>query len=771
MTCLFMEGFEAVVDNLDMAARGWRLGELPAYSNQNVMTVPSRTGNPGRGLMLRGPYYSTSLTYLPFSGDLDFGMLDVSILPGGKSIYSLWQAGGFAVGYNATFNKGTEIQVAPNQSQQIQWDGVQYYWAIMVVGAGYVLGYSPDLINWTQCQASPAMGLNAILSVTNIGGVVTLLVSWHNSVTAYTSYYSTNNGVTWNPLTAAGVNTRGTSFTGNAAVPAIGMTSVSGTGFRLSYYSAPLSATAPTTLSAAPVLAPATNYANAFTKLVGSVFCAVSVVPSSSAYQPQTGTSYIATCLNTVDMTNAANWLVGPTCALGEFNDITFFNNQWFACGYGGISVAPQSGTPSAILGPASTSAWSTVLATAGVAVWSLATNGTVLLAVGQDPVNTNIGAIWTSPDGVTWTKQNRFMFASTVAQNGNNWCSALWDGSRFIITGGMNNNVIAVSTDGVAWTGLYYPDYPETAGTACASPLGIFSGIVQPGQFVGSGGNAGAGNFSAWTTSASFTSGWGFQGGVLSGSVRPVQVTQVQGGSTTVTVNGVATYNVSVANSLSHYYEIIATAVPATTNQFTIQFAIDGVVQPYTSAALYFASSTDTTGTAHLLLNLPRTGNWTVIDDIYVTSFAGPNNVGQLGQVTVLPITAAGDVGTDGFTRASGASNAAAVATPLSNSEITVSAAAVGAKDTYSTSSSLPVGYRVRAVQAEAYFSKFGASGANASVGIVSGATELDSTAVAALTATPAYATVLSETDPNTGVAWTAAGVTALELAITKTT
>lgn len=771
MTCLFMEGFESVIDNVDMAARGWRLGVLPAYSNQNVMTVPSRTGTPGKGLMLRGPYYSTSLTYLPFSGDLDFGMLDVSILPGGKSVNALWQAGGFAVGYNATFNKSVQVQVAPNQAQQIQWDGVQYYWAIIITGATYSVGYSTDLTNWTPVQTPvPSLGMNAFLSVTNIGGVLTLLVSWHNSVVAYTSYYSTNNGVSWNPLTAAGVNTRGTSLTGNAAVPAIGLTSVSGTGFRLSYYSAPLSATAPTLMSA-PTLAAATNNANGFTKLVGNVFCAVTVIPSGSAYQPQSGTSYIATCLNTVDMTNAANWLVGPTSTLGEFNDIVFFNNQWFACGFGGISVAPQSGTPSAILGPASTAAWTTALTVAGVAVWSLATNGTILLAVGADPLNTNLGAIWTSPDGVTWTKQNRFMFASTVAQNGNNWCSALWDGTRFIITGGMNNNVIAVSPDGLAWTGLYYPDYTEAAGITSASPMGVFSGIVQPGTFVGSGGATGPGNFAAWTTSASFTSGWGFQGGVLSGTTRSVQCTQVQGGTTTAVVNGVLTSSVSVANSLSHYYEIIATAVPGTTNAFTVQFAIDGVIQSYTSAALLFAASTDTTGAAHLLLNLPRTGNWTVIDDIYVTNFAGPDNIGQLGQVTVLPIVTNADVGTDGFTRASGASNAAAVGTPVSNSEITVSATTVGAKDIYSTSSSVPVGYRVRAVQVEGYFSKFGASGANGSVGIVSGATELDSAAVSALTATPVYTTVLSETDPNTGATWTAAAAEAVEIAITKTT
>jgi hypothetical protein len=266
---------------------------------------------------------------------------------------------------------------------------------------------------------------------------------------------------------------------------------------------------------------------------------------------------------------------------------------------------------------------------------------------------------------------------------------------------------------------------------------------------------------------------GWGFSAGppVTTNGVttRTVAGLQVPGSATTATVVNSANANQAVLTTpLAHFFEIIATAVAGTTNQFMFQFAIDGIVLPGSFGPYYFAAAGDT-GSSHLLINLPRTGNWTVIDDIYVTTMNGTNNVGQLGVTQVLPTTTISDAQAQYTRSGSQASDAAAVAGPYSNSEGYVYATGVGTKDIYNTSSPVPPGYRVRAVQVEAFFSKYGATGATATVGLVSGATELDSAPVGAYTPTPVYAAVLADTDPNTGTAWTVDAAKAVRFAVTK--
>src|ERR1700739_1945402 len=99
MTLLFMEGFETAADETDVSARGSFTNNYLIGSSQcNSLAVPSRTGYPGKGLFLRGNNnYWTSPNYsMNGAAYNDFGMFETN-----QSVYSLWQAGGFAVGFSA----------------------------------------------------------------------------------------------------------------------------------------------------------------------------------------------------------------------------------------------------------------------------------------------------------------------------------------------------------------------------------------------------------------------------------------------------------------------------------------------------------------------------------------------------------------------------------------------------------------------------------------------------------------------------------------------
>jgi hypothetical protein len=749
MTCVYMEGFESVADDTDLVRRGWVTPTLNNVSGASALGIASRTPVAGRGLMLKGPYGNA--TTLPCSSNTtpDFGMLNT-----GKSIYSLWQAGGFSIGFNATFNKVSQVQVASTDTFQIVYDGSQYYWAILFIGAVFTVGYSTDLVNWTPCQSvPPAISVNnASLSVQGSGLTATVLLSWTGSVTATTSYYTKDGGRTWSAMASVGTSTRGVILTTAPAAPALGVAWIASTGFRICYFSS-LSAT-PIQL-ATPALTGNVTYANAFLKVVSGVIIAMGSSLAASAYVPQSGTSYFASCLQSSDPTVPANWQTVPAC-VGQVKDITFFNNQWIAVGYGGINASPQAGTPAAVQGP--TGVWTQQLSTGTNSIWSIACNNTICVAVGGDPANATLGAIWTSTNGTTWTKTNRFILSSASFNPGSNFTDVIWDGSKFVLTGGQNNNVIATSIDGVSWNPIYYPDYAEATGTSCCSLLGAFSGTLNA-----------SGTYAPWSASAGALAGVGFSAGavVAATNTRPVNP---------ATTSGTGVYSALTPTAsvplvqLSHYYELIATAT-GTVNQFNIQWALDGVIQGTINPALQFAIASDTAGLNQLLLNLPRTGNWVMIDDIYVSTMNGANNVGQLGVVNVFPWTPVSDTTLKQMSATSGTlSHAAQVAGALSNAANSVYTSTNGAKDVYNVSSPVPANWTVNAVQADAFFSKNGYVGGNGAVGIVSKTTELDAPPVVALGANPTYASITTDTDPNTGAPWTLAALNSAGIAVAKT-
>lgn len=759
MTLQYMDGFESVVDNPDFAARGWIVSTGTQQYGSSVSTVPSRTGMAGRGLMLKGPYSAGSAS-TPFAsgGATDFGMLDVG------RVNNYWKTGGFALGVNATFNKGTQLQVASFTVGEIVYDGAQYYWAIVETGATLQIGYSTDLINWTVCQTQPPLPTTPMaIDVSGSGPTATVLVSrLCDSGLAPSFYYTNNMGVTWNTMAmpAPAVSTYGMRaiFTGNVNTPVVAMGVGSGGVVNLMTFASMTATPAQIGTLTTSVASSSLAFGNA--KVVKGIAFFTSVSTGATTTLPQATASSWLACPVSADMTVPANWKQTGSVTGAQMIDITFFNNQWIAVGNGGIYYAPNPGTVNAPLPP--TAAFATAISIGNNTCWSVATNGSICVAVGQDPVNTYIGAIWTSTDGVHWTKVNRLINTSGSVANGNCFTNVIWDGAQFVLVGGQNSNIIATSPDGLAWTPLYYPDYTESAGTATGSFLGIYTGTFNAsGVYVG------------WTGAATQNNGFGIVPGTSNGTTRNVSGIVINGAGT---VSTQAPNTLVPVSPLSHYYELIFTAVAGSTNLFTIQLAIDGVIVgsiPTNTNSGLLALASDTTGTTHMFINLPRTGNFVVIDDIYLTDFAADaaGNVGQMGVINIVPKIGNGDVQTQFTQNGTAPSHAAQVSGALSNSEGAVFSFTTGAKDIYSTQNNIPANYRVQAVQVEAFFSKYGSIGANATVGLISNGVEVDSSAVSAVTANPVYASFIQSVDPKTNAQWTIAGINAAQLAATKVT
>jgi hypothetical protein len=768
MTLQYMEGFENLIESSDLKARGWLTSTLTNVAGTGVLSVPSRTGTPGRGLMLRGPYSTSAILPFTASNSTDFGMFAV-----GRSIYSLWQSGGFSVGYNATFNKVNTLQVAAWYPNQIAYDGSQYYWAIIsqaVQGGGltYYVAYSTDLQNWTPTLTQPAtmsaQGWNCGILVVGTGLSATVIVvpnyySTYSAATKLAPTYTTNAGSTWTLMSVgAGITANGSiAATGNPSFPFAGVVTNAN---NVNVPSVWTSLTAvPTLLTNSLGTSSAGNSdweISSIARLKNGFVCLSSAnnagnYPGNTLGNSSNVSNWLVAPANGA-LGTAATWISSPTIA-GEQSDITFFNNLWISVGYGGLFTSPNSGSVGTPAGP--TAAWSNLISTgAGNGLNGIDNNGTICVAVGQDPANTSSGVIYTSTNGTTWTKVDRLI---TTGAAGVYFSAVIWDGSRFIIFGGLNNNVIATSLDGVAWTPVYYPDYPEALDGTSASCMGAYSGTISA-----------AGVYVPWGLLSSEVVGQVLYTTAVSAGTRAVTPSDVAGNGATGAGTSV---NVTI-NPLAHYYEIIATAT-ASANCFNFSWAVDGVVVgPMVDPGFPFALASDT-GTAQLLINLPRNGQWTVIDDIYVTDFAADpvGNTGQLGIVNIVGGIPTSDV-QDQFTlTGSAATHAAQVAGALSNSEGAISSYTVGAKDLYGMTNNIPANYRIQAVQVEGFFQKYGNSGASGTLGIVSGAKETDGGAVAALTVNPVFATSLQSVDPNTNAQWSITALNAAKVAVTKTT
>lgn len=743
MTAPYWDGFETVVDDSDFRIRGWTRNTANALgAGATVVGYPSQTVVAGSALKLRGPYAATSASLPNQSGTVDFGMLDT-----GLTINSLWTAGGFSLYGNLTFNSGSQIQVGFQNTSSIIYDGVSTYWAIGTLGSATLNVYSsPDLVNWTPTSAAPpAITSASNLAVIGSGGSTILVIDPNRPSVSDVEplNYSTNLGVTWTSVANFTGTPKGATATGNATKSMV-TGNVTGSGAASGLY-----------VSAGPAdVSPIQVYVSG-----GTTFAQAwngKRVPNAAAiamYYNLNTTWHVAISAN--DLTVTGNWI---TSAAVNAADIDFIGNQWIAGGAGGIFTAPNSATLPTIAGP--TAAWTNVLTSPVV---SIAASSTVAVAVGLDPTSNSLGAIWTSADGTNWVKNTRLIgFSSAVG-----FAKVFWDGSRFVVVGGASNNVIGTSTDGYKWHAIYYPDYTEVAGTG--GTFGINGGALNTaGLYTGPTGFA-SGN----------VYGVGWNVGALSGGFRTVSgITNALASGANVTQTVQVSSSVAAGSTaLTHAYEVLF--IPGTTaNTFTIQYFIDSVALGPATSAIALAASSDTTS-AHALINLPRFGNFTVVDDLIIATKAGTTNVAPMGTANItgnLPASDATVAWTRGGAQASNAAavNQGSVSNAIANSGASnfVTSTGTGVKDSYNMSATVPVNYRVGAVQTEAAFAKTGAAAPTVSVGILSGSTESDSSAVsiqASNLSAPTRVTFASETDPSTGLAWTNAGALASKPVITK--
>jgi hypothetical protein len=773
MSLVMAEGFEATFDQSDLtAAKGWMTSQSITINGNTVVGVPSRTGVPGTGLMLKGPYSNSAALPMATANAPDFGMNALN-----QSVYAAWQSGGFAVGVAATFNKVSQLEVAPYYCNQIQYDGAGTYWAVAVLnGTTGVVVHSTDLQNWTLTQAQPA-AISPYSSIAVYGsGANAAIVVFQNNTGIGTGqfvmagYGSTNGGVSWTVM----LNT--TNWNSYIGVGAITPLPGAPSGYEFFAY--------PPTNANGWVLIPgfvpavgsgytvwgATYYSGTTAVTNTSNRQWYSIGRTKSGWACLTGFSPTSgEAMPYAQQAKTTQWAMTPITSLQQLYsstipatqlDICYFagGNVWISVGYGGIYTIANPGTPSSIQCP-TTGVWAQPLNVGAGVVTSVDCNGSIAVAVGSDPLTGN-GCLWTSKDGATWSKSDRFLWSGS---GGSTFTGVFWDGLRFVLTGCLSNAVLAVSPDGIAWTPLYYPDYTEQTVAGTASLLGVYGGTQSNGSFV------------PWNNATGQSVGAGIMPGAVAGSgnntYRPVSA-YLAPGSGSATAQGSA-QNVPIASGLTHYYELIFTSVAGQPNQFTVQWAIDtSIIGPLNGGSPVQLAPSGDTGVTGLYLNLPRNGQFTVVDDMYTTNMTNdPTGAyGQQGTINIIPDPLNGDSSTQ-FSTSNAGSHASIVNTTLSNSEGSIYSATQGQTDVFNTNPTIPANYRVQAVIVEGYFAKYSGAGANGAVGVVSGTKSVQGSQGAGTGFQTGYSQLIQTTDPNTGAAWTAAGLQSMKVSVTKTT
>jgi hypothetical protein len=781
MSLVMMEGFEATVDQSDLTSqKGWLTSQATNLSGNTSVGIPSRTGIAGTGLMLRGPYSSSAALPMASASAPDFGMNALN-----ETVYAAWQSGGFSVGINATFNKVKQVEIGGYYPNQLVFDG-NWYWAVGTVNGSGTPGifYSTDLQNWTQLQTNPTgLAFTSWIQVIGSGATAAILtgdIVYDSDGAPYNRqtgiYYSTNLGVTWTAMAGGGGQQQwfGGCATGNSATPFLFLASYANA-YNYAYVWGYTSGNSTTTIGgtgrnlSGSVITSSNYYSGiGIARKKQNFVCIWMQSVSAASWSQPPGT--------TAQLPNnalATDWVIWNAAA-GAFStanatycaaipnfqfDICYCSslNLWVSVGGGGIYTAPDSASASAPAGP--TAAWANPVPATNI--WSVDTNGSIIVAVGQDPLNANLGAIWVTTNGVTWTKTNRFIGSSSQAVTG--FTSVFWDGSRFVMTGHAGSNLIAVSTDGTAWTVVYHPDYTEQTVSNAASLLGVYAGI-------------GGSSYTPWSTASSQYVGVGVlpaaQTGTGNATARVVTPYLIEGNGTPVAQT--PTISVPTSGGYSHFYEFIFTSVPGSANQFTVQYAIDaGIIGSLNGGAPIQLAGSGDTGQAQLFVNLPRNGQFTVVDDAYVTNntsdAAGAQ--GQLGVINIINDPFLADSQDQFSTSNSAVSHAALMNVPFSNSEGYIYSTTQGQTDIYTTNPTIPANYRVQAVMVEGYFQKYSGAGANGAVGVKSGSATATGSQGAGTGFGTGYSQLIQTTDPSSGAAWTAAGLQAMKVTVTKTT
>lgn len=710
MTLLIAEGFEGVRDDSDLRLRGW-VTNTKGFAGG----IPSYSGVAGTALRLMSHTnpYTESANQPGVSGALDFGWKAPGI-----TCHQLWTAGGFVLGFGARFNQNSPLLLSIVAQCSFCYDGVSNYWAGSQQGSTFSIVTSQDLVNWTVLSPPNQAAIQTAAGAVNVAQIGPGLIGQGALNTATTSVFSTSNpGSTWTTSTLTTAVTSLKMGQGNATTPLV----VIGEN------------TSTATNGGVWVGTPGTT----LTKVSGLTFAAATLTGGGNV----AGTSnrflyggdnsgFLLVGDSTLDLTQASSWNRITISGVTGFRGMMFHNNNWVALTFQGIYTTPNTGTSGTILMPTTGSTWTRRTTNDAI---GYATNGTTAV-VSQTAVN----GIVTSPDGITWTAGVGILVEGDIAFN------VIWDGARFVLPQ-ISFGIVLTSTDGLHWNPIYSTEFPENTSASTSSVFGLYAATAI---------NAVAGTFTFAGQAVGLV-----PAGVVSGSRSMVIGTQL--GST------VAGTLSNTSNNGYHYYELVATPT-ATGNTFTYQLFVDTVALGSPTAATLFGTSTTDT-TTQFVLNFPRAGVFTTIDDVILTQTDGIGLSGRLGGINIVDLEPVSDVQAQFAKSGAQASNAVAVsALSAYNATGFVSSSVAGNKDIYNLGS-VHAGFSIKALVVEGAFSATTTT-ATVEVGIRSSTAEADS---AATTVTAGAGNVfvqkIVDVDPNTSAPWTTAAAATAKATITQ--
>lgn len=683
MSIIFATGFDTTPSDADLRSQGW-MANLPAAptAGRAFSSPINNTGIPGSSLRLGGYSSLTTATGVALVGDPGF-------FNTGKTINQLWQAGGFVVGARMKFNSsdnsglvsendgwtGGMTTVASSSPRQVAVDGNNIYAIRKTTDAGttWVLQKSTDGgITWTTLPSPPLPNALTTESTINVVEPGTLMVT-RGSVAITGPSYTKNDGQSWTQITAMGSRTYGECIaTGVPAYPYAfsvgGPTMSAGVGIWLSSDSID----GPWTQAAGAAVAGAAYPAGPLKFLPGL---------DSKLYCAFTGGRVAS-----VDLSVGSG---GTMPVLTNVPAIPIYTLDYLN---GSILIGTSSGVYRA---DSMAGAWTFINA---VPMYASVMDNGVLVFAGND------SSLYSTTDGKA---------LSGAAYNG----GPNMNGVAFHGLTKFGGKYVAWMNNGSLWE-CSYPSLLLSAGWQCVrwpdkgemlaraqsgfGIIGAVAGSIVPssGTFTVAASPAGASSAGLWIVAQPWAA-----------NARVIQL--LQPGQAVVASGSVQCSRAADAVQLSnyHYYEILAIADPNVVNAFFYALRIDGgyyVTRSATSVAI--AGPTDTTTQA--LINIPRTGNWTQFDDLYMTDYLGDRNRGAIGPLNIMRRTMNADVVNEWTKVGAAPTNAATVTkrgitTDLSNY---LTSTTPGARESFTTTASASPdlsGYNVRAIQIEAYIKK----------------------------------------------------------------
>jgi hypothetical protein len=712
MTLKYMQGFETMRDDTDYLLQGWTRVSGPRSS-----FVPSISAVAGTSMHTLGTFTASAVA--PGAA----GATDPGYFNTGVTVNQAWLAGGFSFGAFAKVNGGVAAAYGSGSAincNQACFDGTKY-WAIQYNAGAYNVATSPDLINWTVTTAQPT-ALGAASSIFALGGGIIGVYGSTAASTSYTVYYTNNAGTSWSnyslgTITSAVSDGVGIS-TGNSSFPHA-VYSFAATG---SLYVG----TVGVSMASVATSSAASQNTVARPKITSGLITFIAANSSS-------GTIFSATASN-ASLNTAGAWTTATFTTVTSPTDLAYnpTSNTWVISSSLGIHSFPNAGAAGTPLAPSGALTLTPRYSTVGIqnVFW----NGTQLVGIGLQ------GHIITSPDGVVWTEQGQHLIP--VGTSGYDWRCSINDGTRYVLFSDATNGIVATTPDLVT---NYQAQYVMESARASASNnygiFGLYSGTAPSSTGL-------------WTVTAN---SFGYNASVPSGGSMTVTMS--------ATVTNYATFTVSTATTLSHYYEMVFTPVAGTANTFSVNVYVDGtLVQSYASVPMA-ASTSDTTSL--LIISLDRRGAFTAYDDMYFNVQDGVGLSGQLGPINIIARRPTTDVQDQWVKTGSAASNALSVNQPALSSQSTnyVTSANAGDKDIYTSNTTIPAGYVAKAVQLEAMVARTSSTVATVNIGLISGTTEVDSANVALGANTATYVAQVYQMDPNGNKAWTNAAVVAAEM------